>query len=148
MRLVSYDPWNALQRLQSEIERTSDQTANQTFGQGLSGRGAFPPVNVFRSAEGYEARFEVPGLAPEALSIETHGRTLTLSGKRDVNEPSEGSLHRRECWSGEFSRSLQLPEDADTQAAGAECKNGVLTIQIPLKEEARPRRISVQAKAS
>ncbi len=141
MRLISYDPWNALQRLQGEIERAFDQP----FGHGLSGRGAFPPVNVFRGAEGYVARFEVPGLAPEDLSIETHGRTLTLSGKREPREPADGSLHRRECWSGEFSRSLQFPEDADTAAARAECKHGVLTVHIPQKEESRPRRIDVRA---
>ncbi|MBW2235906.1 MAG: Hsp20/alpha crystallin family protein [Deltaproteobacteria bacterium] len=141
MRLLSYDPWNALQHLQTEIERAFEQP----HGFGLSGRGAFPPVNVFRGKDGYVARFEVPGLAPEDLSIETHGRTLTVSGKRETPEPAEGSIHRRECWTGEFSRSLQLPEDAATGNASAECKHGVLTVSIPHREEARPRRISVQA---
>ena len=100
-------------------------------------------MNVFRGKEGYVARFEVPGLAPEDLSIEAHGRTLTVSGKREPREPSDGSLHRRECWSGEFSRSLQFPEDADTSAARADCKNGVLTVHVPHRAEARARRIEV-----
>ena len=141
MRLLSYDPWNALQHLQAEIERAFDQPE----GFGLSGRGAFPPVNVFRGKDGYVARFEVPGLAPEDVSIETHGRTLTVSGKRETCEPAEGGMHRRECWAGEFSRSLQFPGDADTANTSAECKHGVLTLSIPHREEARPRRIRVQA---
>jgi len=141
MRLLSYDPWNALQHLQAEIDRAFDQPQ----GFGLSGRGAFPPVNVFRGKDGYVARFEVPGLAPEDVSIETHGRTLTVSGKRETCEPAEGGIHRRECWAGEFSRSLQFPEDADTANTSAECKHGVLTLSIPHREEARPRRIRVQA---
>lgn len=140
MRLHSYDPWNGLQRLQKEIERAFDQPH---FGSGLSGRGAFPPVNVFRGKEGYVARFEVPGLAPEDLSLEAHGRTLTIAGKREPNEPADGSLHRRECWSGEFSRSLQFPEDADTSQAAAECRNGVLTVNVPQREESKTRRIEV-----
>jgi HSP20 family protein len=140
MRLHSYDPWNALRQLQDEIERAFHQPY---FGSGLSGRGAFPPVNVFRGNEGYVCRFEVPGLAPEDLTIESHGRTLTVAGKREPREPSEGSLHRRECWSGEFSRSLQLPEDADTIRAEADCRNGVLTVRIPQREEAKARRIEV-----
>ena len=141
MRLVSYDPWNALAHLQKEIERAFDQP----FGFGLSGRGAFPPVNVFRGKDGYVARFEVPGLAPEDISIETQGRTLTLSGKRAAVEPSDGSIHRRECWAGEFSRAVQFPEDADTTQARAECKNGVLTVRVPQREESRARRIAVEA---
>lgn len=140
MRLHTYDPWNALLRLQGELERAFEQPI---FGSGLSGRGAFPPVNVFRGKEGYVARFEVPGLAPEDLSLESHGRTLTVSGKREVREPSEGSLHRRECWSGEFSRSLQFPEDANPAEATAECRDGVLTVRVPQREESKARRIEV-----
>jgi len=141
MRVLSYHPWDALLRLQDEIERAFDRP----FGFGLSGRGAFPPVNVFRGKEGYVARFEVPGLAPEDLSIECHGRTLQVRGKREAQEPSEGSVHRRECWSGEFSRSLQFPEDADLSQAAAQCRNGVLTVRVPHREEAQPRRIDVRA---
>jgi len=135
-----YDPFDALLRLQEEIDRAFERPSA-----GLSGGGAFPPVNVFRGREGYVARFEVPGVGPENLSIETQGTTLTVSGKREPREAAEGSLHRRECWSGEFSRSVQLPEDADPTAAKASCRNGILTVEIPQREEARPRRIEVRA---
>jgi len=141
MRVLSYDPWDALLRLQGEIERAFDRP----FGYGLSGRGAFPPVNVFQGQDGYVARFEVPGLAPEVLSIECQARTLQVSGKREAQEPSDGSVHRRECWSGEFSRSLQFPEDADLSRAEAQCRNGVLTVRVPHRQEAQPRRIDVRA---
>jgi HSP20 family protein len=142
MTLLSYDPWNALTRLQEQLEGALDAP----FGVGLSGRGAFPPVNVFRGQDGYVARFEVPGLAPQDLSIEANGRNLLVSGKRAAAvEPSAGGVHRRECWRGEFSRSLQFPEDADVASASAECKHGVLTVRVPQRPEARPRRISVTA---
>lgn len=142
MRL--YDPFNALLSLQQEIERAFDQPHG--FGLGLSGRGAFPPVNVFRGTDGYVARFEVPGLASQDIGIEAHGRTLQVSGKREPRTAPEGSLHRRECWSGEFARSVQFPEDADLARASAECRNGVLTVRVPHREEAQPRRIEVRAR--
>lgn len=142
MPWLSYDdPWNALLQLQRNIDRAQDRP----FGQGLSGRGAFPPVNVFRDEEGYVARFEVPGVASGDLNVEAQGRSLQVSGKRAPKEHAGGSVHRRECWSGEFSRSLQFPEDADTSRARAQCSNGILTVRVPQREEAKARRIAVNA---
>ena len=82
--------------------------------------------------------------APEGLEIETQGRTLRVSGKREIKPPGEGSFHRRERSGGEFSRSLQLPADLDVARAQASCKHGMLTIRIPKSEEAKPRQISVK----
>ncbi len=142
MHVLSYaDPFDALQRLQREIERAYDTPYG--FGQGLSGRGAFPPVNVFQSQDGYVARMEVPGLTSKDVSVESHGRTLTVRGRRELARPENGSVHRQECWSGAFSRSVQFPEDADLARAAARCKHGVLTIEVPQREEAKPRRIEV-----
>ena len=88
---------------------------------------------------------EIPGVAPDQLTIETHGRTLTISGKRDVSVPAGGSFHRRERGSGEFSRSLQLPDDLDSERAEASYQLGILTVRIPRKEAAKPRQIAVKA---
>ena len=85
------------------------------------------------------------GVSPEQISIESHGRTLTISGKRVVGTPAGGSFHRREREAGEFSRSLQLPDDLDPLRAEASCKHGILTVRIPKKEEAKPRQITVKA---
>jgi HSP20 family protein len=88
---------------------------------------------------------EVPGVPPENIQIETHGRTITVSGKREVKAPENGSFHRRERSVGEFSRSVQLPADVDVSRAEASCKHGILTVRIPKKEEAKPRQIAVLA---
>jgi len=137
------DPINALLSLQRELERGFNNPLGLDLG--LSGRGVFPPVNVFNDAEGYVVRLEVPGMSPEQISIESHGRTLTISGKRESVAPEGGSFHRRERGSGQFSRSLQLPTDLDMSRAEASYKQGMLTLRIPKREEAKPRQISVQA---
>jgi HSP20 family protein len=144
MRFSSeFDPVDALLRLQRELGSTFDRPFGLDLGP--SGRGVYPAINVFRDREGYVLRMEVPGVSPEGVEIETQGRTLRVSGKRDLKTPGEGSFHRRERAVGEFSRSLQLPADLDVARAEASCKHGMLTIRIPKNEEAKPRQISVKA---
>jgi HSP20 family protein len=136
------DPGRGLLTLQRELERAFE---NPPFDLGLSGRGVFPPVNVFREKDGLILRVEIPGVQPERLSIETQARTLTITGVRESNAPTDASFHRRERDVGQFSRSVQLPEDVDVSRAQATYKYGILTVRIPKREEARPRQIAVQA---
>ena len=136
------DPLNAFLRLQREL----DHSFENPQAMGLSGRGVFPPVNVLQDAEGsYVVRFEVPGVSSEDINIESQGRTLTLRGKREASASPNGSFHRRERDTGQFSRSFQFPADLDLGQAQASHKQGMLTISIPKREEAKPRQITVQA---
>ena len=139
----SSDAVDSLMSLQRELARVFENPFG--FELGPSGRGVYPAMNVFTDKSGTVLRMEVPGVRPENIQIETHGRTITVSGKREVKAPESGSFHRRERGVGEFSRSVQLPADLDVSLAEASCKHGILTIRIPKKEEAKPRQIAVQA---
>lgn len=139
----SFDPTNALASLQRELDRVFENPLGVDFG--LSGKGVYPPVNVFSNKDGYFVKMEVPGLALDQLTIEAHGRTLTLHGKREVAAPQGGSFHRRERSRGEFSRSVQLPAELDLARAEASYKQGMLTVHIPKREEAKPRQITIKA---
>ena len=143
-RFSSLDPVSGLLTLQRELDRAFQ---NPFLGSdlGVSGRGVFPPINVFSDRDGYVVRLEVPGVAPEKISIEGQGRTLTVVGKRESTPPAGASFHRRERGAGEFSRSIQLPDDLDITRAEAAYKHGILTIRIPKREEAKPRQIAVKA---
>jgi HSP20 family protein len=136
-----FEPFDGLRRLQEELERAFEGPSWRVGSP--SGRGVFPPVNVFGDAEGYVVRLDVPGLAPESVHLEAQGNTLRVSGKRDAGAAARGSLHRRERWSGEFSRSLQLPRELNLGRATASYQKGVLTIRIPRHEESKPRQIAV-----
>lgn len=138
-----FDPVSGLLGLQRELERVFEKPFGIDLGP--SGRGVYPPVNVFADRDGYSIKMEVPGVAPENVGIEVQGRTLTVTGKAEHETPSEGSFHRRERGTGQFSRSLQLPPDLDSARAEASCKHGVLTIRIPKREEAKPRQITIKA---
>jgi HSP20 family protein len=137
------DPVGSLLSLQRELARAFESPFG--FELGPSGRGVYPAMNMFTDKNGYVLRMEVPGVSPENIQIETHGRVLTVSGRREVKAPEDGSFHRRERGAGEFSRSVQLPADLDLSRAEASCKHGILNVRIPKKEEAKPRQIAVQA---
>jgi len=137
------DPISGLLELQRELERLAENPLGMDLG--FSGRGAFPAMNIFSDKDGYVVRLEVPGVPPEQISIETRGRTLTVSGRRAASGPEGASVHRREREAGEFARSIQLPDDLDLSRAEAGCKHGILTIRIPKREEAKPRQITVKA---
>ena len=144
MRFSSeFDPVDALLALQRELGNRFERPFGLDLGP--SGRGVYPPINVFTDREGYVLRMEVPGVASEDLEIETQSRTLRISGKREIKTPEEGSFHRRERGRGEFSRSLQLPADLNVARTEASCKHGMLTIRIPKNELAKPQQISVKA---
>ena len=144
-RLHSRSPFDALLRLQDALDRAFENPVGAFWSTGPSGRGAFPRLNVFSDADGYIARLETPGVSAETISVESRGNTLTVTGKRDVDAPARGNVHRRECWSGEFSRSVQFPNDADLARAEASYARGVLTVAVPRREEAKPRQIKVSA---
>lgn len=146
MALVRFDPdldpIGALLSLQEEVERFM---RNPTFSSGLSGVGAYPPVNIFESSDGAVIVAEVPGLDAAKLNVAGKGRTLTISGQREFAAPSGGGgYHRREVTEGQFSRSIQLPEDYDVSKTEARYEAGLLIFRVPRAEHAMPRQITVQ----
>ena len=136
------DPFDALLGLQRELSQVLDRPFG--FNLGPSGRGVYPPINVFTDQEGYVLRMEVSGISADSLDVQSKGRTLTVSGKREVKAREGGGFHRRERDAGEFSRSLQLPEDVDSTRSSASYRQGVLTVRIPKREDAKPRHIAIQ----
>ncbi len=128
--------------LQRELERF---LRNPAISLGLSGYGAYPPINVFENKEGLVIVAEVSGLDAGRIEISTAGRTLTLHSERKPREVERTAYHRRERSFGEFSRSIQLPEDYDLQKASAKYENGLLVLRVPKAESSKPRQITVQA---
>jgi HSP20 family protein len=142
IRFEDFDPVSNLIGLQQELERFQ---RNPAFSLGPSGYGAYPPLNIFEDKEGLVLVAELPGIDPGSLDISGQGNTLSLKGERK-REQADGAqgYHRRERPFGEFSRSIQLPDDLDLSKASAKYENGVLTLRIPKAESAKPRQISVQ----
>jgi len=148
MAFVSFrglSPLDSLVELQNNLARLLEEPA-RGLDLGPSSRGLFPPVNMFADKDGaLVVRAEVPGIAPDDLDVTVETRRLTISGERKP-PAGEGSYHRRERRFGQFSRTIQLPEDLDVGKVSARCLDGVLTVQIARTEAAKPRPIEVQVK--
>ena len=108
-----------------------------------------PPVDIYQNGE-HELvlKAELPDMTREDIDITVDNGTLTIRGEKKFSgEVKEESFHRIERRYGSFSRSFSLPQTVDTAKVGAEYKNGVLTVRLPLREEAKPRQIKVDVAA-
>ena len=85
------------------------------------------------------------GMEMDDLELLIHGNELTIKGERKKPELKDASWRRRERGFGRFSRVLELPDDVDAEKVEAHFRNGVLLIELPKREEAKPRRIEVKA---
>ena len=91
---------------------------------------------------------ELPDLSREEIDITVENFVLTLKGEKKVAaEVKEEQFHHIERSYGSFSRSFSLPRTVDASKVSADYKNGVLTVRLPLREEARPRQIKVDVAA-
>lgn len=103
-----------------------------------------PPFEVKETPDGFVLRADLPGVAEADLEVAVHNDVLTVSGRRESEERKDGeaySLYERRF--GAFSRSFQLPENADGERIEAKLDRGVLTLTIGKKAEAKPRKIAV-----
>jgi HSP20 family protein len=87
-------------------------------------------------------------MSPDDIELTIDNETLTIRGeKRLPSEVKEDQYHRIERRYGTFSRSFSLPQAVDATKISAEQKNGVLTVRLPVREEAKPRQIRVDVKS-
>jgi HSP20 family protein len=144
LRFHSFDPVSGLLALQSELDRA---LRSPEFNLGLSGPGAYPPINMFEAEDSLLLVAEAPGLESSDLNISSAGRTLTIgSARKLLKMTGDGQgYHRRERAQGEFTRSLHLPEQFDLSRAEAHYEKGMLMVRVPKREEAKPRQINVQS---
>lgn len=99
-----------------------------------------PAVNIRETENGYFLDFAMPGIDKDEVVIELENDLLTISSERkSESENQTGNFTRREFHYNSFKRSFILPESVDSSKIKADHKNGVLNIEIPKKEEAKPK---------
>jgi HSP20 family protein len=102
-----------------------------------------PPVDIYQTGDQeLVLSAELPDMSRENIDITVENFVLTIKGeKKFVGEVKEEQFHHVERRYGTFSRSFTLPQTVDAGKVSAEYKNGVLTVRLPLREEAKPRQI-------
>ena len=134
------DPLSALLELQKSLDTSF---RSDWLGASPSGRGAFPPINVFRRGEDYVAVIELPGVAREDLEIEINENRIRIAGKKVVRYEDGASIHRRERIGGAFDRSIALPIEVDADRVKATYSDGLLALHLRWAERAKPRTIAI-----
>jgi HSP20 family protein len=143
------DPFREFAQLQDRINRAFSNSDSRP-DDGLLTSGAWiPPVDIYQNGE-HEVvlKAELPDMTREQIDITVDNGTLTIKGEKKVDANlKDDQFHRVERHYGTFSRSFSLPQTLDSSRVAAEYKNGVLTVKLPMREEAKPRQIKVEVAA-
>ncbi len=142
MQLVRFNPFWGSTAVEPTMDRFFDRFFEDT-GTKLNDRTGSPSVDVSETENEIVFTAEFPGFEKDEIDISVNEGRLTISGERPFTEEKETKHHRVERWYGNFNRSFLLPKSADPETISANLKNGVLTVTMPKKEEAKPRQIPV-----
>ena len=160
MAMGRWDPFRDLLAIQNEMNRLFGRTyggqgaAVETAGDAAAPtemasdpRGSWaPPLDVFETPEKLSVAVELPGMSASDVEITVEDNVLTLRGQRPFYKgANEEAFHRIERRFGPFQRRITLPKQSDAERISAQMDEGVLMIDVPKIEQARPRRIEVKA---
>ncbi len=104
-----------------------------------------PPVDIIEDENGITVRADLPGVSKENLSIRMEGDTLNLEAAVNLGETQSLQPVYAEVRVAQFKRSFVLSRDLDTDKIEANLRNGVLSLHLPKREQAKPRRIEVKS---
>jgi HSP20 family protein len=111
---------------------------------GKSDLGITPNFEVKETKDSVVFKADLPGIKEKDVEIAVVGNRLSISGKREEEDKKEDDrYYAYERWYGSFNRTFTLPDACDAEAVKAELKDGVLTISVPKKEGAQPRRVQL-----
>ncbi len=107
-----------------------------------------PAVDVLEEKEKIVVKVEAPGVDEKDLRVTFEDGVLTVTGERQFERRDDRNYHRIERAYGSFTRSFTLPRSVDASQIVANYRNGVLEIEVPKKEESRPKQISINVNAA
>lgn len=138
--LAPFSRFDRLAAFRDEIDRLFDFTSASHDSTGVWA----PSLDVYDEKERLLVTVELPGLQKDAINLSFQDGVLTISGERThVREGQEGATLRSERYFGKFERSVSLPAAIDAANVKATYKDGVLLIDLPKAEEAKPKQIQV-----
>jgi HSP20 family protein len=111
---------------------------------GANGSASWSPAcNAYEDERSYWVQAALPGLHREDIEIVVEDQVLTIKGERKEEAPKDRTYFVREFNRGSFVRSFKLPNTADQGKVAATYQDGVLMVEVPKREETKPRRITI-----
>ena len=148
MAIVKVDPFRELAAMQDRMARLFGDVYLRDEDTGFRGSWA-PAVDIFETdTHDLVLKAELPGMGREDIEVTVENSTLVLKGTKKFDAEVKDENYRRiERTYGTFHRSFTLPNTVDASKVSADFKNGVLTVKLPFREEAKPRTINVEVTA-
>ena len=149
MAMTRFDPFRDLAVLQDRMNRLFNESYGPRQSDDLMNRGSWTPaVDIYEVDGALVLKAELPDMRREDIDVSVENNTLTIRGERKLdNDIKQENFHRIERAYGNFVRQFSLPATVDATKIGAEYRNGVLSVKLPVREEAKPRTINVEVAA-
>src|ERR1051325_7826965 len=141
-----FTPFNDFRTLQSRFFEPFFGRFNFLEDELPSGTWA-PAVDVAEEVDKILVKVEVPGMDEKDLKVNFEDGTLTVTGERQFERKDDRNYHRIERTYGTFTRTFSLPRTVDANAIAANYRDGILEIEIPKLEEAKPKQIQINVGA-
>jgi HSP20 family protein len=132
--LMRTDPFRELDRLTQQVFGTS----------GTPARPSVMPMDAWREGEQFLVEFDLPGVKPDSIDLDVERNVVTVKAERPARD-GETEMIAAERPRGVFSRQLILGDNLDTDNIAASYDDGVLTLRIPVAEQAKPRKIEISS---
>lgn len=141
MNLMRIDPY---QRELDRFSRAFGSALGRTEPQDETLAAWVPPVDIHEEKDRIVITAELPGFKENEISITTENGMLTIAGERKFDKEENGkNYHRVERSYGRFARSFSLPNNVDREKIQAKFQNGLLQVELPKREDAKPRQIRI-----
>ena len=144
------DPFRELAALQDRMNRMFEGTVARTRNEEELFTGTWaPPVDIYETKDKITLKAELPGFEEKQINLRFEDGVLTLEGERKFEkETGDENYHRVERSYGKFVRSFAIPAGIEGDRIAASFSNGVLTVELPKREETKPKQIRIEAGAS
>lgn len=145
-RTEEFDPLAEFDRLREEINDLFD-VPRSPYVRGLFDRPVSPAIDVTEDGEQFTVTCDVPGMKREDVEVSLAHGVLTIKGEKKAPKRSDRArVYREETWEGKFQRTVAMPSEVDPGKVTADLKDGVLTVTLPKREDAKPKQIAIQSK--
>jgi HSP20 family protein len=131
MSILRYDPFRELDRLTEQLLPTHT-TGSRSF-----------PMDAYRRGDRFYVHLDLPGVDPDSIDLTSEQNALTIEAERSFERQQDDELLVTERPQGTFRRQLLLSDALDADEIAANYENGVLTLEIPVAEQAKPRRLEI-----
>jgi len=146
MNMQLWNPFEEFENLLDRYNKSGGKNLSKQYGTDLSFADWAPSVDIEEAEDKYVIKADLPGVDKKDIDVKLENGVLSIRGEKQTEkETGKGTKrHRTERFHGTFARSFTLPEAVKSDKVDASYKDGVLLLEIPKAEEAKPKSINIK----